>query len=304
MRILVLGAGGIGGYFGGRLAEAGEDVTFLVRPERARRLAETGLVVESPHGNIAQPVETVTADRLARPYDVILLTCKAYDLDDAIAAIRPAVGRDSAVIPMLNGMQHLDRLDAAFGAQRVLGGFCQIGATLAPDGRVLHLNKMHLLGFGERSGETTRRADEIARHFGRGRFDTRLSSIIVLEMWEKWVMLASLAAMTCLMRGNVRRILEAQDGGALMMEALEECGAVAAAAGYAPRADFIERTKKMLSVPSDTAASMLRDIERGGPTEGDHVIGDLLARGRSLGVATPLLRVAYAHLQTYEAGRK
>ena len=305
MRLLILGAGATGGYFGGRLAEAGRDVTFLVRPGRAEQLARDGLVVTSPLGDIRRPVRTVTGDALKPDYDAVILACKAYDLDDAIAAIAPAVGPETRIVPLLNGMRHLDRLDAAFGSGRVLGGLCAIAATLAADGAVKHLNKFHLLTFGDRTGERTPFCEALEKDLTGAGFDARFSTIILQEMWEKWVMLATLAAMTCLMRAGVGAILEAADGEALILEALDECTRVAAAAGYRPRDKHLERSRAMLTERgSGFAASMLRDIEAGGRIEADHVIGDLLARARALGVAAPLLRVALCHLQTYEAGRR
>lgn len=305
MRLLILGAGATGGYFGGRLAEAGRDVSFLVRPGRAEQLARDGLVVTSALGDIRRPVRTVTGDALTPDYDGVILACKAYDLDDAIAAIAPAVGPETRIVPLLNGMRHLDRLDDAFGPDRVLGGLCGIAATLTADGAVKHLNKFHLLTFGERNGGRTPFCDALEKALDGAGFDGRFSTIILQEMWEKWVMLATLAAMTCLMRAGVGTILEAADGEALIVEAVDECTRVATAAGYPPRDKPLGRTRAMLTERgSGFAASMLRDIEGGGRIEADHVIGDLLDRARSLGVDAPLLRVALCHLQTYEAGRR
>src|SRR5437899_3278447 len=161
MRFLVLGAGAVGGYFGGRLAEAGRDVTFLVRGQRAAQLAEHGLKVESPLGDFVTPVKLVTADRVGGPYDVVLLTAKHYDLDGAIDAIRPGVGPESAVLPLLNGLVHLDRLDAAFGLGRVLGGVAYVGAVLLPDGSVRHINRMSGIAHGERGGGISQRTKAI-----------------------------------------------------------------------------------------------------------------------------------------------
>ena len=130
MRILVLGAGGTGGYFGGRLLEAGADVSFLVRPARAQRLAADGLRIISPCGDFSSSVKVLTLLDSAAPFDLILLSCKAYDLDSAIAAIRPAVGANTRILPLLNGLKHFDVLDAAFGSEHVLGGLCHISVTL------------------------------------------------------------------------------------------------------------------------------------------------------------------------------
>jgi 2-dehydropantoate 2-reductase len=305
LRILVLGAGAVGGYFGGRLVEAGGDVTFLVRERCAAELAADGLVIKSPYGDAALAVQTVTAGPTLEPFDVILLSCKAYDLVSALDSIAPAVGPESAVLPLLNGISHLDALDARFGKDRVLGGVAQIGATLGANGRVEHLNRVHRVIFGERDGRRSARVAALAELMARARFDSALSEIILLEMWEKFVLLATLAGMTCLMRASVGAIMATHEGEALMREFLDEGGnAVAAAAGQAPRAAFLERARATLTARgSDFTASMLRDIERGGPTEGDHILGDLLRRARALGVATPLLRVAACHVEAYEARR-
>jgi 2-dehydropantoate 2-reductase len=304
LKILVLGAGGVGGYFGGRLVEAGGDVTFLARERRAAELASGGLVIKSPCGDATLRVQTVRAGEPLAPYDIVLLCCKAYDLDSAIDSIAPAMGAESAVLPVLNGISHLDRLDSRFGAARVLGGVAQIAATIGAGGRIEHLNKLHRVIVGERDGSHSTRVTALAALLAQGKFDSILSDQIVLEMWEKFVLLASLAGMTCLMRAPVGAIVATGEGAALMGEFVAECTAVATAAGHAPRPPFLARTQGLLTERGSTfTASMLRDIERGGPTEGDHILGDLLRRARSLGVATPLLRTAVCHVEAYEARR-
>lgn len=304
MRILVIGAGATGGYFGGRLLAAGRDVTFLVRPARAARLRETGLVVESPHGNLAWPSPpTALAEELAgrAPFDLILLSCKAYDLDGAIAAFAPGVGPGTAILPLLNGMRHLDALDARFGPERVLGGVCQIAATLDEAGRIRHLNDIHRLAFGERTGARSERIEAIAAAMRDANFESRASDAIVPEMWDKWVFLASLAASTCLMRGSIGDIVAA-GAAAVPREMLDGCRAIAEAAGWRPAPDYLARICGILtSAGSPFTASMLRDVERGSRTEAEHVLGDLLAR--AAGPRPRLLGLAYDHLRTYEARR-
>jgi 2-dehydropantoate 2-reductase len=301
IRILVLGAGAVGGYFGGRLAEAGADVTFLVRPARAAALKERGLVIESPMGDLRRPVQVATEETLAGSFDTVLLTAKAYDLGQAIAAIRPAVGPATTVLPVLNGLGHLDRLDAAFGAERVLGGVAYIGATLTTDGVIRHLNRIHGIAFGERAGGVSERVEAIAQAFAATRLDALASDSIVLDTWEKFVMIASLAGMNCLMRGSVGEIMATEDGESLMLELLAECQAVAAASGHATRPRHREQCRAMLTEQgSDNSASMRRDLEAGQRTEGEAVLGDMLRRARALGVATPVLRIAVCHLQVHE----
>jgi 2-dehydropantoate 2-reductase len=301
VRILVLGAGAIGGYFGGRLLQAGRDVTFLVRPARAARLAETGLVIESPFGDATLPQPpTVTADAIRSPFDLILLSAKAYDLDSAINDIAPAVGPLTAILPLLNGMRHLDMLDARFGSEHVLGGVAMAALTLDDQGRILHLNKNQAIIFGERDGSRSARAQAIENELSGATFEARLSEQIVLEMWEKWVLLATLAAETCLMRASVGDIVAA--GGAEFAEQLlGESVAIAMANGYAPRASVRERVHATATQAGSTlTASMLRDVERGSKTEADHILGDLISRGPS---QSALLGLAYLNLEAYEVRR-
>jgi len=304
MKILVLGAGATGGYFGGRLLEAGCDVTFLVREARAAKLAATGLVVESPQGDIRMPAPIVGAEAPGTDWDVVLLSCKAFDLDSAIAAIGPAMGPSTVVLPVLNGLSHLDRLDAAFGAERVLGGLCAIAATLTPDGTVRHLNKAHTLTFGHRQESQRAVCAALLAAIEGARIDKRHSDAIIHEMWEKWVLLATLAACTCLMRAPVGDIVAAPGGEAFIGAMLDEVQAIATANGNAARPKTLERVRVMLTERGSTfSASMLRDLEAGGRIEADHIAGDLLRRGDEHGVPAPLLRTAYTHLKSYEARR-
>jgi len=215
-------------------------------------------------------------------------------------------GYGSAVLPLLNGMRHLDLLDDRFGAARMLGGLCAIPATLGADGRIEHLGKFHRMTFGERDGRRSERVEAFAAVAARAKFDSAASDDILLEMWEKWVLLATLAGMTCLMRGApVGAIVATREGEALTNELRAERSAVATAAGHAPRAEVLDQSRAMLTARgSQFTASMLRDIERGGPTEGAHILGDLLQRARALGAAAPLLRVAACDVEAYEAHRK
>ncbi len=305
MRILVVGAGAIGGYFGGRLLQASRDVTFLVRPKRAAELARDGLVIKSPNGDATlENPPTVQGDRLAEEFDVVLLSCKAFDLDDAIRSFAPAVGPKTAIIPLLNGMLHLDVLDRKFGHERVLGGLCAIAATLNEKREIVQLAPMQALGFGERDGKLSDRVRAIAEVMASGKFGAAASEQIIQDMWEKWVFLASLAASTCLMRAPVGHILAAPGGDEFILGMLDECSAVAAAEGHSPSGPFFERVRGMLTAEgSPLTASMFRDIRAGAPVEADHVIGDLIARGNTAKVPVPKLRIAYTHLKAYEAQR-
>jgi 2-dehydropantoate 2-reductase len=304
MRFLVLGAGAIGGYFGGRLAEAGADVTFLVRPRRAQQLAARGLVVRSPLGDIERPVATVLAEEVREPFDLVLLSCKAYDLASAMDAIAPAMGPESTVLPLLNGITHIDALTQRFGAERVLGGACFIGAALEPSGEVRHGGEMQAITFGELSGARSARCEAIADAFAKTKVKWTLADDIVHAMWEKFVMLASLAATTTITRAVIGEILETPRGEAFMLQALAECQAVAKAEGHRASDGWLDRTRKMLTARgSQFTASMMRDLVAGGPTEGDHIIGDLVRRAEAKGIAVPLLGIALTNLQVHEARR-
>jgi 2-dehydropantoate 2-reductase len=301
MRVLVVGAGAIGGYFGGRMLQAGRDITFLVRPRRAGELASAGLVIKSPNGDVTlKNPPIVQADTIKDSFDVVLLSCKAYDLDDAIKSFAPAVGPQTSIIPLLNGMRHLDVLDNKFGKQRVLGGLCAIAVTLNDKREVVQLQPMQSLGFGEREGKVSDRVRAIAQTFSSIN-GASASETVMQDMWEKWVFLASIAAATSLMRAPVGAIVSAPGGKEFMLGILDESRAVATAEGFPPRPPALERATAMLTTEgSPLTASMFRDIKAGMPVEADHVVGDLIARGDAAKVPVPRLRVAYTHLKAYE----
>jgi 2-dehydropantoate 2-reductase len=246
----------------------------------------------------------VLAENLSAPFDLILLSCKAYDLQGAMDSFAPAVGANTAILPLLNGMKHMDLLGARFGAGAVLGGQCIISATLDGEGRILHLNDLHFLSFGEQNGAKSPRVAAIAAAFSGAKFDSQLSTAILQEMWEKWAFIAAAADICCLMRGPFSDIAAA-GASQLASDMFAECCAIAAKNGFNPGESAVKRSIGMLTAPgSPIAASMLRDIERGAPIEADHIVGDLLARGGARPGDYPLLQIAYAHLRTYEARRQ
>jgi 2-dehydropantoate 2-reductase len=305
MKTLILGAGAIGGYIGGRLHQSGADVTFLVRPARRERLERDGLVIKSTKGDITQKVKTVLKADDGGPYDILLLTCKAYDLDSAIDAITPAVGANTTVVPLLNGMRHIDVLASKFGGAKVTGGLARVGVTISPEGTIIHTSPFAAISFGELDNKPARAAlVELDAAVKKSGVDGGLHKNIVQDLWDKWIMLCSLGAMSCLMRGTVGDILEAAEGQAIMLETVEECRKVAAAAGGDPGEKGMQTVKGYLTQKgSRFAASMLHDLEKGFMVEADHIVGDMIARATKAGIATPNLRMAYAHLQAYLARR-
>jgi 2-dehydropantoate 2-reductase len=304
MRILIVGAGALGGYFGARLLQVGRDVTFLVRPRRAAQLAKSGLVVKSSRGDAHIPSPPIVlAENIDRHYDLILVGCKAYDLEETMKSFAPAVGPDTAILPILNGMKHIDSLSERFGGNHVLGGLCFISATLDDDGIVMHLNEHHGIVYGELGGADSPRMAAINAAFAGANFDPRASQAIVQELWEKWVLIASMAGITCLMRAQVGDIEKAGAAG-LALTLLDECSAISAAQNHPPGAATLERARGLLTARgSSLVASMLKDIERGARTEGDHILGDLLARRVGSADERSPLAIAYAHVNAYEARR-
>ncbi len=300
--MLVLGAGALGGYFGGRALERGLDVTFLVRPGRAAVLARDGLRVRSTFGDIDRPVSTTLA---AGPgFDVVLLSCKAYDLDSAIAAIRPAVEGGACVLPILNGMAHMDRLNREFGPARVWGGLAKCAATLTPDGVVQHLGDWHWLTFGEQDGRMDGRAAALCSTLGEAPgLVAQAVPDIERRMWEKLVHLGTVAAGTVLMRASVGEIVRA-GGTDFLMTLLERNAAIAAAGGHVMSDGFMASYCALFADPaSPYTASLLRDLEAGGRTEADHILGYLAAAARSAGIPAELHEMAHLHARAYDQRR-
>jgi 2-dehydropantoate 2-reductase len=305
MRVLVVGAGAIGGYFGGRLLEAGRDVTFLVRPKRATELANAGLVIKSPHGDVTlKNPPTVQAGKFTETFDTIILSCKAFDLEDAITSFAPAVGPQTAIIPLLNGMRHLDVLDNKFGRDHVLGGQCGIAATLNEQREIVQMAPLQVLTFGERDGKMSDRVRAIADVLASGISGSQAASDIMYEMWEKWVFLATLAGSTCSMRAPVGHIIAAPGGKDFILGVRDEISSISKDAGYPPREAFLTRTNGMLLAEgSPLTASMYRDLKIGAPIEADQIIGDLITRAEAAKLPVPKLRTIYTHLKAYESQR-
>lgn len=305
MRILILGAGATGGYFGGRLVEVGRDVTFLLRPRRAELIRSRGLAIYSPHGNATLHPTVTTDASTVTDADFVLLTCKAYDLAEAIDTVAPAVGPHTTVVPFLNGLAQYDALDARFGAERVLAGFCAIHAAVDTDGSIQHWGKTQRIRYGERDRFESARVHRLDAAFTDTQTDHAISADILGESWEKWVLLASMAGMLCLMRSDLATLMSAPYGPKLYQQAVSECSAVATAAGHPPRPAALERIHKMCArATHKTTASMLRDLRAGQRVEADHCVGDMVKRAESFGIAAPMLSAAYCHLKCYQALRE
>jgi 2-dehydropantoate 2-reductase len=301
MRILVVGAGAVGGYFGARLADAGRDVTFLVRARRAAELRDEGLQVVSPHGDLRiEPVLRI-ADQLKETYDVVFLSVKAYTLDQAIGDFASAVGKETMVLPMLNGMRHMDALKNRFGAHNIIGGACRIASELDATGRVVQLNPMQEVLYGELSGEVTPRIEALHATMSGAGFDAHIAADARQAMWDKWVQLAALGAITNLFRGSVGDVTAVADGRDLANAIITECATIVRACGQPSADEFIEAQRRaMTKEGSSFTSSMFRDLKKGQPVEAESIVGDMVARGRAHGIAAPLLTAAAVNLRVYQ----
>ena len=304
MKILVLGAGGIGGLFGGRLIEAGADVSFLVREKRKAQLLEQGLRIESPFGHAALTVNALLEDEIEPCYDLVLLTCKAYDLDSAIETIRPAMAGGTAILPLLNGLAHIEVLNEAFGRENVMGGTAKVQVTLTPDGVVKQLNDWQTITFGEQDGGLSARGEQFRRLLGKTPIEGKLSTDVMRELWMKLVHLSTVAGMTCLMRANLGEIVRTPDGSALLKTFFRTNSEIAAHAGHRPDEAFSEQYMTLFSQrDSRYEASMLRDLEKGGRIESEQILGFMLRKCREAGQPDALHVAAYTHAKAYEERR-
>jgi 2-dehydropantoate 2-reductase len=301
LRILVVGAGSTGGYFGGRLAQAGRDVTFLVRPGRAAQLRSKGLQIVSPYGDVTLTPKLVTGGNIDQTVDAVLLTVKAFSLDAALDDMSPAVGPGTMILPVLNGMRHVDLLTERFGPRAVVGCACKVATIVDGDGRIVQLTRLQDLAYGEMDGTVSARIEQLDAAMQGAGFDARLSPIIELEMWEKWVLLATVGGVTGLMRGHIGEVNAAPGGTNFIRRFLAEVVAVVSAEGHPPSETFLANTRQALTAPESTqTTSMFRDMQKERPIEAEQIIGDLLARGERTGVSTPLLGAAYTHLSIYQ----
>lgn len=302
MKILVVGAGSVGGYFGARLVQAGRDVTFLVRPERAQQLQQKGLRIKSPHGDFSVQPKLAISGKLDSHYDVILLSVKAYALERAISDFAAAVGGGTMILPVLNGMRQIDVLISCFGPGPVLGGVALIVADVDQERRIVQTADIQQLTYGELEGGISSRVKTLDQTLASAGFVAQASSNIMQAMWEKWVQLASLGAVTCLMRGTIGDVVAARGGAALSRAVVRECAAIAAACGHAPSEGLLDwHTGLMTQEGSALASSMYRDMRKGTHVEAEHILGDLHQRGAARGVAAPLLEAALVNLRIYEA---
>jgi 2-dehydropantoate 2-reductase len=301
VKILVVGAGAVGGYFGGRLLEKGEDVTFLVRERRKEQIEKHGLVIESIHGHATLQPKTILSGEEAEPFDVIILSTKAYHLDDAIESVAPYVGEETMILPLLNGILHIDRLINRFGDEKVLGGLCFIESTLDANGKVVQTSPRHELVFGERSGEVTERIKRLEETFSGTKATFRLSDNIIRDMWHKYLFITTLSGITTLMRAPIGPIREAPNGQALIFLLFKEVASVMRHIGAPIDPDIEEKQMQTMNeMLYGMKSSMQRDMEKGWPVEADHLQGYLYNIAKKENIHTPILHTVYTNLKVYE----
>jgi 2-dehydropantoate 2-reductase len=305
VRVLFLGAGAVGGYFGGRLVQAGRDVTFLAREHRARELAESGLRIQGPEGEAERiPVRVTTAGQVGVPFDVVVIAVKAFALDSALDDLGGAVGPDTVLIPFLNGLRHLDVLRSRYGDRRTYGGVCYVATELRPDGTIIQLSGIQSLSYGPIAQGIDGRVRAIHEALSGGGFPSELSTTIIHDMWEKWIFLAGIGAATTLMRADLGQVNRAPGGGNFTSGLVEELIAIATASGFPPREPALGRLRATMSDRNVAmTSSMYRDLIAGNRLEAEHIIGDLVRRAEPLGLTAPLLQLVRTNLAVYEAAR-
>ncbi|NMD69712.1 2-dehydropantoate 2-reductase [Bacillus sp. DNRA2] len=301
MRVLVVGAGAVGGYFGGRLVEKGEDVTFLVRENRKKQIEKNGLVIKSVNGDVTLQPKTISAGDEVEAFDVILLSTKAYHLQGAIDSIKPYVGENTMIVPLLNGIIQVEKLIETFGEEKVLGGLCFIESTLNGEGDVVQTSPAHTLMFGERSGELTERVQKLASTFDGAKANFRLRQNIMQEMWHKYMFITAMSGVTTLMRAPMGPIREEPTGAELIKRLFNEIAAVMnkMEAPLAENAVEVE-LGKFYKVGPEMKSSMQRDMEKGLSIEADHLQGYLIAKANEHQIPVPVLETIYANLKIYE----
>lgn len=301
MKILIVGAGAIGGYFGGRLLEKGEDVTFLVREGRKNKLQQTGLKIHSKHGDLQLQPKLITNKEQSSPFDVVLVSTKSYQLADAIGDIQPFVGSETMVLPLLNGISHLQPLIEAFGEERVIGGLCFVETTLAEDGAIVQTSPVHQLVYGERTGEKTERIEKLEQTFSGTKAEFVKSDNINQEMWHKYLFITAMSGITSMMESPIGPIRDLETGQRTIHTLLQELAAIMKKMGAPIQPGIADlQLKRINSMAAGMKSSMQRDIEKLQPTEAEHLQGYLLARANEMDIAVPVLEIIYTKLKLYE----
>ena len=296
MKILIVGAGGIGGFFGAKLHQAGANVTFLLREQRYELIQTQGLTVETPRGSFTIRPGIVLAKQLESVYDLIILACKAFDLENALSSIIKASSQ-GVILPLLNGFTHLETLDRQFGKERVVGGIAHIAATITESGAIKQLTELNSLTVGPRAPGQEALCQALFALCKKADFDSFYKENIEQALWDKWTFLATLAGMTTICRGSVGEIVATPYGKDLSGKMFAECCAIAASQGRPIVQSTQSASQEILTKEeSSFTASMLRDLLTGKRDEHKHILGDLIDFANLNSIDCPLLKIAYTHM--------
>ncbi len=301
MRILVLGAGGVGGFFGGRLVEKGEEVTFLVRSKRKKQLEERGLVIRSINGDFSFQPKLITKEDQTAPFDVILFSTKAYHLNEAIQDLKPFVGESTVIIPLLNGIAHVSLLQKEFGEEKVIGGLCFIETTLNDQGEIVQTSAANRLMFGEMKSQDSERIKHISKAFAGTKSSFILSENITQDMWHKYLFITVMSGVTTLMRAPIGPIRESEGGRDFIQNLFEECMEIMRCVGAPIKDNIVQEHMKIIDkISYNMKSSMQRDMEKGSSIEAKHLQGYLLDVAEQFSIEAPLLGAVYQNLKVYE----
>lgn len=303
MKVVVVGAGAVGGYFGGRLQEAGFDITFLVRKRRAEQLREHGLIIQSPAGNVQLTPKLAEDAGQIGACDVVLLAVKNYHLQPLIESIRPLVEQGAKVLPLLNGFEHFDILAQAFGKQAILGGLCQIIVTLNDDGHIIHTSKIHDIFFGALETEQAEFCHQFAKQVKGAVMPVTLSKDILVDLWSKYAFIAAFSGVTTASRLPINEILKVDATKNVYRLLLSEMQTLGIAKGIALPADFVEKTmERMKSLPDGSTSSMHQDFRKGLPLEVESLQGAAVRLSQQTKVNLPTITTIYGLIKPYEQG--
>lgn len=301
MRIGIIGAGAVGGYFGGRLVEDGADVTFIVRSKRKLQIEEHGLIIHSPHGNSQLSVPVLSEEEQAKPFDLVLLSVKAYHLSEVVNQIKRFFGSNTTILPLLNGYSHIKYLQKKFGESAILGGFCIIESTLNDKGEINHMSDHNRLVFGELNEKRSHRTEQIERLFQNVNFSGVHSNQINTDMWNKYQYISAYSGMTALMRSNLGMILSSKYGREIYLKLLNEIHSIAVRQSLSVSPETPDEIfQKVQRESKEAKSSMLRDIEKGLPIESEHLHGSLVKMSEKLELDLPVLKTIANALSLYQ----
>ena len=304
MRIAIIGAGGVGGYFGARLQQAGADVHFVARGAHLAAMRREGLTVESPLGNIhLSSVKATESPADIGPADMVWLSVKLWDMDSAVQSMRPLIGPGTGIISFQNGVQKDEILRAAFGDGAVMGGVAYIATNIDRPGVIKHTGTMQRLVFGEYGGRRSKRAETLLDLCVRGGINAELSDDVRKAIWEKFVFLVGLSGSTTTMRETIGPIRSHPQSRRFLSDLMGETVAVGRALGVALPADFADQRLAFVdSLPDAMTSSMHHDLKAGKRLEVSWLSGGVAQLGEKAGVATPMNRAVWDILALYELG--